>query len=810
MSVNDDQTVPPGPVDPLRNPEELKTPPAPESPQTPSATGEPSLPPTPQEPQPSPPLKEPSTSPDPEQSGGEPLDPQRQQRVHRPENQDFVRVLNMFGSELPQVYYIDHIQVEKDMVMGLRGAASADVYPPPYRESAVVSPIEIRKIRQVYQRHAAYPKALKILNETRAVVLRGQPHIGKRSAAIFMAYEMGFSEVTLHELSPEDNLVGQIKALEHKPGTVYLVDGLLRERGRELTSLAARNILDILAKQNCALVICARLDVPLPAELRSVLMEPPALSARLLVEAHLPFYGSFSKEDVKHALDHPQVAEVLKTPLTPAQADQLAKQIAESLEVGASMEQALGGFAAAVEDEVHKWLDETADDVEDSAFRITLSVFSGVGYDDINAAAKELARTLLPELEAGQNNKEEKGQPISPLKKARRKERLGEARAKSVRRMVTTDYSDHALVEVIELENPNYTRALLTYLWTEIGEWRQPLLDWLCDYAVNAHLALRMRAAGALGLLAAIDFNSLNVRVFRPWAFTGGDDPARRRRHYQAIGNALGVLIWNDERAEDVLGLLRAWVDDGRRALKWAAARAYAQVGLRYPREALYQWRRILESQDRVHIRLTETFGIAIPHPLHESVMDAILSLFLRAVELPHRLRMVFEPSLEGIAAWVEADEKEPDSQKYGLPIFLLLTAIRIPPDEGNGEVEDWPPAMLHIVGTQPDSSYRRTLAGLLRRALNHPDWSQMAQEALEMWLECAQENRWLEGVLTALLKEMLALPTTPQSLMRESGRLLVFLQRKAKHPKHPLNVAQSLIKNLNLDRDKPMIHSLT
>ena len=56
-----------------------------------------------------------------------------------------------------------------------------------------------------------------------------------------------------------------------------------------------------------------------------------------------------------------------------------------------------------------------------------------------------------------------------------------------------------------------------------------------------------------------------------------------------------------------------------------------------------------------------------------------------------------------------------------GLPLFLALTTIRMPPDNGQDDPELWPPAMLTIVGTQPDSTYRRILAALLRRAVHDP-----------------------------------------------------------------------------------------
>jgi hypothetical protein len=209
------------------------------------------------------------------------------------------------------------------------------------------------------------------------------------------------------------------------------------------------------------------------------------------------------------------------------------------------------------------------------------------------------------------------------------------------------------------------------------------------------------------------------------------------------------------------------------------------------------QWRRILESKGKIQLRLTESFGFVIPHPLHMSVVDAIVSLFLRAVELPHRLRPVYEQALEGLAAWVEADAADPNAEHVGLPLFVALTAIRLPPDNGDGEPEQWPPAMLTIVGTQPDSAYRRILAGLFRRAIIHPNLQQQTIAALRSWAGTAEHDPWLEQTLGAVLAEWLALPGASQ---RERGILRMHLSRWANHPKQPLAVAGRLLALLKLN----------
>lgn len=736
---------------------------------------------------------------------------QEKQRSSRAENQDWMRALEQFfATAIPRSYlnntdrtsiYINNINAN-DMFMGARGFPNADIAPPPDRGTAQVSRVDARKIQQVYQRHSGYARALKILKDGgRCIVLKGKPLVGKWAAAVHLALELRGEQATIVELSGEENLLVQIKRTEIKQRAVYIVHDLLREQGRAISRSTVAAISDILQEKDAHLIICAKLEVPLPPEQRQILFEPlPASTTSAVLEAHLLYYEKeISPEQIKKGLEHEQVASVFKTGLPPSQVDVLAQLLAMPLKDDLPLEEALRGFTGVVATEVQSWFDETDESLEDSAFKLALAVFSGAQYDAVDEAARHLMLALEPNPDS--NEKEEKkdsAKPprLSPLKKGKKiSEKLNMARAKLVKQLVSTEYSDKATVELVELDYAAYSPALLKYFWTEFGDLRQPFLDWLCTYAVHARRDMHHRAATAIGALGVLDFDYIRTRVFKHWAFAGTDDD-ERRKYRQALGNALGALVWDPDRAEDVLGLLNAWVDDGGEALRWAAARAYAQVGLKYPRKAVDQWRRILESEGKLIIRVTDDFGVSIPHPLHMSVIDAMISLFLRALELPHSLRPVYEEALEGLAAWVEEDAKDKNSEQAGLPLFLVLTAIQIPQGDGSGDPDDWPPAMLHIVGTQPDSAYRRALAGMLRRALNHSAYGQMAVLALKLWTECAEKNKFLKEPLTALLKELVSMPNVTE---RERGRLYINLTRWATRPKLPLEVAKQLLVELNL-----------
>jgi hypothetical protein len=81
----------------------------------------------------------------------------------------------------------------------------------------------------------------------------------------------------------------------------------------------------------------------------------------------------------------------------------------------------------------------------------------------------------------------------------------------------------------------------------------------------------------------------------------------------------------------------------------------------------------------------------------------------------------------------------------------------------------------------------------MLRHALQHPNWSGMALEALRFWTARADQDKWLEDTLSALLREWSALPgLTP----RERERVGAHLDRWRRHPKprQRLAVAERLL----------------
>ncbi|MCU0484859.1 MAG: hypothetical protein MUC85_01990 [Anaerolineales bacterium] len=748
------------------------------------------------------------------------------QKTQRRENVDYMRVLGQYGGGGIPLAYIEHLSVANDLNMGGTTTVGTEVSPTAGRESlgVAISARELDKVQQVFQQPAAFQAALDALKNYQLLALSGRMNVGKRTAAIAMASELCCG-TTIWDLSPEEDPSKQVallfSAAEARPGMVMIVDGLLSDTARALTAHTVKSIKEQLERKRAYLIICIQPDVRMPAEVKRVSLDTPPVSAEILVQVHTSYYlngvSETKRQNAEEALNQERIQKIIREEqLTPRQADALVERIVSSVQYNLDVEQAIQFVLSDfLDDEVSEWIGETADNPEECAFRISLAVFSGWLMADILDASKDLKDLLFPpppeKERKGSNNTTPVPAPISPLRKSA-SGLLQRARAKRVKRVHITEYSENAMLEVVELENSGYSKALLRYLWKEIYEWQEPLLKWLTEKATYGPEEMRSRAAGAIGSLASLDFDGIRRRIFVPWGFADLDEPGKRRRQYQALAKSLGVLIWDDVQKENILGLLSYWTDQSNIALKWAAARAYSAVGLRYPREAVQQWRKILQSEGELILELTYELGIRIGAGIHQdfvqSVLDSIIKLFSQAVEVPHSLRPVYEQAITALADWVELDEQDESENNSGLALFVLLSDIRYPPEDGSGEQEDWPPAMLYVASAQPDGPYRLALATLLRKALGHSDsdFSDAAAVALKDWVNSAEEREWLYDALLNVLLKLLSLPKIRQS---EYGRLWRYLYSWANPPGRrnavdlpgKKNVSQRLLDTLNLGR---------
>ncbi|MGB9181602.1 MAG: hypothetical protein WCB68_20400, partial [Pyrinomonadaceae bacterium] len=216
--------------------------------------------------------------------------------------------------------------------------------------------------------------------------------------------------------------------------------------------------------------------------------------------------------------------------------------------------------------QAEQWIEAASDNLDELALRITLAVFNGTSFEDIEKAQSELLESLREFLPPPPPTDAEN--PLPPAMPVRMMRRLKQAGAKEM---------DSKLFNgrrVIELDKPElFASEAINYVWQQYREkkWRQKLIEWLTSYAAGHRLDVRTRAAVTAGRLAIQDYHYVKDNLLKIWVRADN----RQSEYRTAIGMALGVLVQEERWSDEVQNLLRRWSQSDNQAERWAAARAY-------------------------------------------------------------------------------------------------------------------------------------------------------------------------------------------------------------------------------------------
>lgn len=666
-----------------------------------------------------------------------------------------------------------------------------------YRGDLGVSPLTPRqvaqedtaRIRRTYIQHDGYQTAYQALEQNHLVILQAPARTGKWAAAVHMASELADGQLELLDVPADVDLEERFRNENLEAQLAYLVDGILASRAERLKERDWKDLSARMSKAGSYLVVCASNDVHLPIELHNVLYFqlafPAAIGPIELVRRHLDYLldreGETPPESaIEGCLADEQIADLLTVSIPPANAQQLAEQLVRYLSGKCSMEDVRRSTVGYAEEYVRQWFDECGDDLDERAFRIALAVFNEASYLDVEAAARDLAQRLKPRPDEQKQTDQEPAKKTSPFGVSR-STRLKRARAATRSSEIVTEYSDHARLEIVYLQDRDYPAALIRLLWTEFGDFRDIFIAWLHDHAGIGKADIRNRAATAVGLLATIDFENICDKVLYPWARPIEDDRDLTRKYRAALTTAMFSLVLDNQANTEALGLLRYWTEQVNRPhLMWAAIRCYSAVGLRYPREALESWRKVIDQVDEMLIVDYEDLSF-FGSPMLISMLDAIESLFMSAFEWQDRFYSLYEQILEGLQNWVRADEQPKSTSRLGIPLFLMLMSIPIPTESENPDIDTRPPALLVMFdGKDASAPGLDPLVWLLRKVLNNQKTRQAALALLRAWFAFVDEDTRYKPPLNLVLEKFLAAPHLSQ---RESGRLQLMMQRWAEHP---------------------------
>lgn len=696
------------------------------------------------------------------------------------------------------------------------GGHDGRAYQRPFR-AAAVGEVEIRRIAAVFTQPPGYDGAAAQLGQEHLVILQGRSHIGKRATAVHLAINLFGPELNLQLLSPEIDLE-QLESENLTAQRVFLVDGLLATRAEGLKELTWQALSSTLKQKQSYLIICARPEVSFPPDLPRgavQMMDAPQKEPAYLVQQHLRHEG-VEMAEIENWLKMSEVAALLQRPLLPPEAYELAQCLLPCIQDGAELQQSLQGFFAYAATAVEEWFDDCEGNIAEQCFRIALAVFNGARYEEVRAAANALASRFPPPPEPETAEKPKiKAERPSPFG-MKRTSQLEKAQAYLTKAFVRTHYSERTEVEVVRLRNESYQPAFLRYLWEMYPDFRPDLMAWLSSYGNHPLADMRSRAAAAASFLAVLDFETIRANILAPWAkqaFVEGD-----RRYRTALNDVFGALIWDDNRANEVLGLLRHWMDQENIALVWAAARAYIRIGIRFPHEAMSQWQtlfaRLFENL-KISAALTlvyrpEQGRLFDLSRLFDSLQDAVLTFLLTPLAWStEQFQQVYQQLLASLREWVNQENQPTFAYFTGLPLFLILTSLRLPVDHSGvaavvtaDDEEKYPPALLVLADAyELNDPCLHNLGWLLSEALRHKPTRAESMHQLQGWVRYVDQHDTLRPALLRTMQSLLQEPTFQGANDRWYGLLGLHLWRWSTLPRQPIQLAGKLLDELNLRR---------
>ncbi|HEU4347696.1 MAG TPA: hypothetical protein VFR35_07900, partial [Actinoplanes sp.] len=271
-----------------------------------------------------------------------------------------------------------------------------------------------------------------------------------------------------------------------------------------------------------------------------------------------------SREQGAELLDRAEVAAQLKD-MAPGTFDvhrlvELAADLAESARGRGVLADAIERFEARADQAVEQWFD--SDELAEphrKALVLALAVLNGMSHDAVSRAA-----TLLEQHWRAQ---EPAAAPGTRRRREPRRERLKAARARLTHETRGTRYGA-ATLEIASFWDPGYPERLLRHYWLEHDYDRDLLLEWLREVADDVEVAVGIRAAGAIGLLATFAFDTVRRDVIVPWAGSGKGDER------ELAVAALAMPARTAGTAARTMRLVADWASRDAEAQRTAAVRA--------------------------------------------------------------------------------------------------------------------------------------------------------------------------------------------------------------------------------------------
>ncbi|HEX4865213.1 MAG TPA: hypothetical protein VFV02_14175, partial [Acidimicrobiales bacterium] len=443
--------------------------------------------------------------------------------------------------------------------------------------------------------------------------------------------------------------------------------------------------------------------------------------------------------------------------LMPFQVASFATEAVRVSNGGGTLEEAISRFDEGVEQKVQRFLSRDGS-WGDQAFITALAVFNGGRYQDVLDAA-----SLLEAVFGGADPSVR--QPFATTKA----EQLMAAYAESIPRRQSMSFG-RVTLDTVQFTNQEYAPVVLDVVWQHPAA-RGPVLAWLKRLAEDPRPRIRLRASMAIGRLSLDDFGYVKDEVLARWA------SARNRNLRESVGWILTIPASEPRLESAVHGLLREWSrPESSLFRKLTVATTYGMtVGLLSPRRALRELRRVAASGGDARVV--------------KAVRRSLENLF----EAGHRADV-----LEAMSDWTRPSPRFMSSGALtSLECLALTSFLWIADRQASGSRAGGPTLPNLLVLARDDPRARWHLSLLWRMALHARDVAPEARSVLRRWVELADRDEHLLGLLSPLV-DLLARTDW------EVNRLDVCLRHWAEDPSEPLMAANQLRKALIERRAMP------
>jgi hypothetical protein len=638
-----------------------------------------------------------------------------------------------------------------------------------------VDPAYLRQIRAIYIAQPSYVAAAQVLREELVTVVSGPAGVGKRATSLHLL--SGAEAKPVLEIPRLD--AQELLTFSFQKDERYVI-----EKFRDpIDSSVLERIGRVLVKRRAHLVITVDDHVtagrrgPARPERYVARFDDVPRSPEVLASNTRWYLESERAEiDPEVLVRDPTVVAELASTGSATEVDRLARVMARVARGELKLEDALRRYRGRPSRDVVDWFQENGKRLERTALLISTAVLDGASFTTVASASAVLHQALWSQEDHG---KEPLTRPIFDEPR--------EAALDTIKASVVGGHRRTLLgrsrVELVQLNNPGWSREVVRHVWREYPLARRCLVDWLLALGRDPRAEVRIRAGVAVGELIAGDFQYVHDELLRPWA-RGGGSAAR-----DAIRGALGVAAHGDASSL-VLDLLGQWTVGPKRMQSSAATALGGAVALRDPNGAL----------DRLG---TMVEAVADARQTLDSILDHRDDLEL-LYEINRSVRWLFDRGGDFSLAIVETLARWSDragSQVLAmLACFFFLDLARTsrvrPPEEPLGE---WP-TVLWLMGGAGSSAVKDGVDRLTNRALAL--WSrsfrtaytrQLALEVLDEWA------RWPDGrpdhyqtVERVVLAIIAALPPA------DHDRVAHFFIRAERNPRERSTSRERLIATLH------------